>query len=374
MKDPKQCRLVWLKFSEEKVIGMSPLMGGLNSKLEPPGNGNWRDRWYHIIFEADTFAGKAFDVALLVVILFNLLIICLETVDVVRQRYEWWLETAEWTCTLLFTAEYVMRIACIKRPSRYITSFFGIVDLLSILPAYVKMFGPSSQSFAVIRAFRLLRVFRILKLRWLTKESDVLLRSVWDARGKVVVFLSVVVVSVTIAGTLMYEIEGRHSDLEKNTPHPSAKNVETEAGLAKTDSAQPSTESTPPKVACLECGRKIQSDAPQPLFDSIPSSIYWAIVTMTTVGYGDIVPKTVLGKFVASLLILLGYSLIIVPTGFVSAEMSKNVEGSEEDGTKEPGSRSTKSNVVRCARCPENTPVESAKFCDRCGERLPVQT
>jgi len=361
---------------------MSPLIGGLNSNLEPPGKGNWRDRWYHIIFEADTFAGKAFDLTLLVVILFNLLIICLDTVDVVRKEYAWWLEVAEWTCTILFTAEYVMRIACIKHPWRYITSFFGIVDLLSILPAYCKLFiGPSAQSFAVVRAFRLLRVFRVLKLRWLTKESDVLWRSVWDARGKVVVFLSVVVVSVTIAGTLMYEIEGRHTDLDIKT----AEVTDASKG-SKTGSPSDRDLLTPEKdhseeqkeKECPECGKALQEEGPQPLFDSIPSSIYWAIVTMTTVGYGDIVPKTVLGKFVASLLILLGYSLIIVPTGFVSAEISKNAESGDEDeraeGHSPEPSAAVRSQVGPCPRCPENIPNVGAKFCDRCGDRLPVNS
>ena len=205
----------------------------------------WRATWYQIIFEADTLAGKLFDLALLALILINLFAICMETVEPWNQQYsELWV-AIEWTCTILFTLEYAARIACVKRPLRYIFSFYGLIDLLSILPAYVSIiYNVPTQSFSVLRSFRLLRVFRVMKLHWLTTESESLWQAVWQARAKVVVFMSVVLVAVTIAGTLMYEIEGR--------------------AVAMSDDPAVSRQ-----------------------FDSIPSSIYWAIVTMTTVGYGN---------------------------------------------------------------------------------------
>jgi len=181
--------------------------------------------------------------------------------------YSQWFLIAEWTVTILFTIEYALRLICVRKPLGYATSFYGIVDLISFLPTYLGGFG----SFAVVRSFRLLRVFRILKLIHLTSESEDLASAVWRARGKIVVFLSVVFITVTIAGTAMYEVERLYSPTDTQ-------------------------------------------------FTSIPQSIYWAIVTMTTVGYGDIVPQTTLGKILSALLILVGYSLIIVPTGFVSAE------------------------------------------------------
>ncbi len=290
-----------------------------SQQLMPPGTGNWRDTWHKIIFEADTPSGKIFDLLLLAVITFNLVIICLETVspwDQPQFRNTWL--SIEWTCTALFTIEYIMRLMCVKRPFRYALSFYGIVDMLSILPLYLTwLIGAPAQSFAVIRTLRLLRVFRVLNLSWLVNESDDLWRSVWQARAKVVVFLFVVIVSVTIAGTLMYEIEGRHFESDTGT---------------------------------------IQQ------FDSIPSSIYWAIVTMTTVGYGDIVPRTAAGKAVSSVLILLGYSLIIVPTGFVSAEFAK--KGSADSDAASPDAS------LRCDLCTGASHDNDSKFCKFCGQRL----
>jgi voltage-gated potassium channel len=248
-------------------------------KIEPPDQryAPWQRNMYKIIFEADTPAGKAFDVLLLILILLSVLMICLETVPAC-QPYQRLFYRAEWVVTILFTIEYVCRIVCVRRGSRYVLSFFGVIDLLSILPTYVAaVAGGTGASFAVLRAIRLLRVFRVLKLVWLISEANELGASVWGARGKIVVFLMVVVVAVTIAGAVMYELEGP-------------------GGVSGID---------PPTV------------------ESIPMGIYWAIVTMTTVGYGDFVPQTNLGKAFSALLILLGYSLIIVPTGFVSAEFVK---------------------------------------------------
>lgn len=232
----------------------------------------WRDKLYEIIFEADTRLGQWFDIGLLVAILLSVTIVCLETVDDFHDTHGYWFFYAEWTLTILFTIEYALRLISVRRRLGYATSFYGIVDLVSFLPTYISAFGFGGfASFAVIRSFRLLRVFRVMKLIHLTTESEDLAGAVWKARGKIIVFLSVVFITVTIAGTAMYEVERLHSPSDTQ-------------------------------------------------FTSIPQSIYWAIVTMTTVGYGDIVPQTTLGKMLSAMLILVGYSLIIVPTGFVSAE------------------------------------------------------
>lgn len=281
----------------------------MSEKLQPRDHAVAR-KLYEIIFEADTFGGKAFDLALLAAIMVSVVAVSLETVEGYGAAYADQLRAIEWTCTILFTLEYVIRIACVKRPSTYIFSFFGIVDLLSFLPAYVGLaFDRETTSFAVIRALRLLRVFRILELSWLESEASSLRRAVWDARAKVVVFFVTVLIIVTIAGAAMYEIE-------RDPP-----------GLEVTISP----------------------------FESIPQSIYWAIITMTTVGYGDVVPHTTAGKFVAALLVLLGYSLIIVPTGFVSAELG--------------GSMRSSSSAV-CPQCSQTGHKPNAQFCDACGSPL----
>lgn len=279
----------------------------------------WQRRLYKIIFEADTPLGKLFDVMLLVLIVFSVVIICLETLPTFRQigpdgkmtGHQFFL-TAEWIVTILFTIEYFCRIACVRKPSKYIFSFFGIIDLLSILPTYfAAILGGTGASFVVLRAIRLLRVFRVLKLVWLISEANELGTSVWAARGKIIVFLMVVLVAVTIAGAVMYELEGPD-------------------GLAGLD---------------------------QPTVQSIPESIYWAIVTMTTVGYGDYVPNSDAGKGFSALLILLGYSLIIVPTGFVSAEFLK--------------SRTQKPITTRvCDNCMTEGHDHDAKYCKYCSQEL----
>lgn len=269
----------------------------------------WRDKVYEVIFEADTRAGQWFDIGLLVAILLSVSIVCLETVEELDRVYDRWFYYAEWTLTVLFTIEYVLRLVCVRRPVGYAMSFYGIVDLLSFLPTYVSVFGSGRVgSFAVIRSFRLLRVFRVLKLIHLTSESEDLAGAVWRARGKIIVFLSVVFITVTIAGTAMYEVERLHSPRDTQ-------------------------------------------------FTSIPQSIYWAIVTMTTVGYGDIVPQTTLGKMLSALLILVGYSLIIVPTGFVSAEAIET-------------RRRQKTLTQTCPYCMAEGHLSDAVFCRLCGKPL----
>ena len=244
---------------------------------------SWRERWYEIIFEADTPAGKLFDVLLLIAILLSVVVVMCESVDRIRKDYEMLLVGAEWFFTLLFTFEYGVRIVCARRPKRYIFSFYGIVDLLAILPTYIIALpifagGPSAQRLAVIRAIRLLRAFRIFKLAHMLSEATALRRAVWAARAKIGVFLSFVLIAVVVVGSAMHLIEGGRVDSD-NQP--------------------------------IETG-----------FDSIPESMYWAIVTMTTVGYGDVSPTTVPGKVLAACMMMLGYCMIIVPTGIVSAELA----------------------------------------------------
>ncbi len=233
----------------------------------------WRGKLHEIIFEADTPSGKAFDVMLLVAILLSIVVVSLETVEEF-DRYDSVFKATEWALTILFTIEYVLRLVCVPRPTRYARSFFGVVDLFSILPTYLTLFDVGTRSLVVIRAFRLLRAFRVFKLARMLSEAAAMRQAIWDARGKIVVFFATVLIVVTVAGVAMYVIENTF--------------------------ASPSEPSQ---------------------FTSVPQAMYWAIVTMTTVGYGDIVPITHLGKLLSALLIMVGYSLIIVPTGFVSAEL-----------------------------------------------------
>ncbi|QDV28009.1 ion transporter [Aureliella helgolandensis] len=281
----------------------------------------WRNDLYVVIFEADTRAGQFFDVILLVGIILSVSAIALETVQYFEDRTAWmsafW--ALEWGLTLLFTGEYVARLLCVHRPLRYAFSFFGIIDLLACLPMYVTLFtGVKSGSLMIVRSIRLLRVFRILKMMRMLREAEDLKQAVWRSREKIFVFLSVVMVAVTISGTLMYHVE--HVVMRAEG------------------------ELTPKRVD---------------QFTSIPQSMYWAIVTMTTVGYGDIVPRTTIGKVISAALILLGYSLIIVPTGFVSAEVQARRQVQNRDLT----SRT-------CPHCFREGHSIDANFCDMCGNSL----
>lgn len=229
-----------------------------------------KERLYHIIFESDTPPGKAFDVALLIAILLSVLTVMLESVSRFSSEYGQTIRTLEWVFTVMFTIEYVLRIYCARRRMGYILSFYGIVDLISIIPTYLSLIVVGTQYVLMIRILRLLRVFRVLKLYHFLGEAEVLGKALRQSAAKITVFIGTVVTLIFIVGSLMYLIEG-----------------------------------------------------PENGFTSIPVSIYWAIVTLTTVGYGDIAPQTIAGQTLASVVMILGYGIIAVPTGIVSVEISK---------------------------------------------------
>ncbi len=266
-----------------------------------------RESIHEIIFEADTALGKAFDVILLVAILLSVITVMLESVEWINDRLHVLFVILEWIFTLFFTAEYALRLYCVYKPIKYATSFFGIIDLLAILPTYLSLLIPGTQHLVVIRALRILRVFRIFKLASFLKESSVIMNALRASQAKITVFLTFVLLVVIIIGSIMYLIEGGE------------------------DSS----------------------------FTSIPRSIYWAIVTMTTVGYGDIHPVTPIGQFIAAVVMIIGYAVIAVPTGIVSAEM---VMSDNEDDER----YSTQS----CKHCCEEGHEFDAIYCKFCGEKL----
>jgi len=297
--------------------GLEGVKLGTNVKSRRPDDErSWRQKVYEIVFEADTPAGVLFDVVLLGAIFLSVMVVMLESVESIRLRYGPLLVGAEWFFTVLFTLEYGVRIACAPRPVRYIFSFYGIVDLLAILPTYLIalpiMTDAETQRLTTIRALRLLRAFRIFKLAHMLSEAEALRSAIWAARAKVAVFLSFVVISVVIVGSAMHLIEGGRVD---------------------------------------EQGQAASSG-----FDSIPASMYWAVVTMTTVGYGDVSPSTALGKGLAACMMLLGYCMIIVPTSIVSAEFAQAAK---------------KSLTVRvCENCMAEGHEADARYCKYCGTML----
>jgi voltage-gated potassium channel len=246
------------------------------SVTESPAPGR-RARLHEIIFEADTRAGRLFDLALIWLILLSVATVILESVRHVREQYGQLLYALEWLFTLLFTLEYLLRLLGVRRPLRYATSFFGVVDLLAIIPTYLSILVPGSQYLLVIRILRLLRVFRLLKLSEYVTEADTLRRALRASRRKISVFLSAVMLLVVIIGALMYVLEGEEHG-----------------------------------------------------FTSIPVSIYWAIVTLTTVGYGDLSPRTPFGQILASIVMIIGYGIIAVPTGIVSVELAHAVREQQQ--------------------------------------------
>jgi voltage-gated potassium channel len=262
-----------------------------------------RARLHEIIFEADTPAGRAFDILLILSIALSVVAVMLESVASIRQHYGRLLHGAEWLFTILFTIEYVLRLSCVRKPWRYATSFFGVIDLLAVIPTYLDLLLPGTRVLLVIRILRLLRIFRVLKLVQYVGEAELLLQAMRASRRKILVFLFVVVTIAVIIGSTMYVIEG-----------------------------------------------------PKHGFTSIPQAVYWAIVTLTTVGYGDISPGTAVGQTLASVLMIIGYSIIAVPTGIVSAEMVH----------RHPRHVSTQA----CPHCASEGHEPGARFCKDCGGSL----
>ncbi len=266
----------------------------------------FKQKIHDIIYEEDTPAGQFFDIALIAIIILSVILVALETVVTIHDKYQGVLNVAEWLITLLFTIEYGLRIYSVNNPKKYIFSFYGIIDLLATIPKYLALIfvGAGVETLMAIRALRILRIFRVLHISRYIGETNFLVRALLLSRAKIVIFLLFVLIMCILFGTLMYLVEG-----------------------------------------------------PESGFNNIPTSIYWCIVTITTVGYGDIAPITMFGQFVASILMMLGYGLIAVPTGIISAEMAqkrKNVDV----------------NTIVCSECLSTKHKDGAIFCGQCGSSL----
>lgn len=274
------------------------------SKSEHGAENGWRQRLWRVIFQADTPAGRAFDIALIVAIVASVLTVMIESVAHIRAEHGRLLRGIEWGFTGLFTIEYLLRLTCVRRPLRYATSFFGIIDLMAILPTYLSLFIPGAETLLVVRFLRVLRIFRVLKLTEYLRESRVLSDALWASRRKIGVFLLSVLTLLTVVSALMYLIEGEENG-----------------------------------------------------FVDIPTSLYWAVVTLTTVGFGDIAPKTPVGRALASLVMITGYGIIAVPTGIVTVELTRAGRGT-------PSRES-------CPACGRTDHDADARYCKQCGARLP---
>ena len=264
---------------------------------------NWREDLYVMIFQSDTKAGRRFDGTLLLIILASIIIVMLDSIDSIHQNYADVLAYIEWGFTFVFAVEYILRLYCSPKPWRYAFSFYGLVDLLAIVPGILALYYADAQYLLIIRIIRMLRIFRVLKLSPYLKQANYLMSALRGSKQKIVVFLVSVSTLVTVFGTLMYVIEG-----------------------------------------------------PEHGFTSIPKGIYWAIVTLTTVGFGDIVPKTPLGQVVSSLVMITGYSIIAVPTGIFTAELANAMRGEQLKHD--------------CPVCSKNLHEHGAAFCSRCGNQL----
>ena len=283
----------------------SPIPGSDASRFGRPESG-WRLRLYTIIFEADTRAGRLFDIVLITAILASVGVVIADSVQSIAREHGRLFDALEWGFTTIFTLEYVARLACVRRPLRYATSFFGVVDLLAILPAYVGLLFPEAHLLIDVRILRLLRIIRIFKLTAYFGEYSALTAAIAASRRKILIFLSIVLMIVLLMGTLMYVVEG-----------------------------------------------------PEHGYTSIPVAIYWAIVTLTTVGYGDIAPKTDIGRLIASVMMLLGWGIIAVPTGIVSSEMT-----ARRFTARQPTTRT-------CHECLTEGHEPAARYCRDCGAELP---
>lgn len=263
---------------------------------------NWKEKWHEIIYEADTKKGRLFDLILLGLILLSIAVVMLESVESIQQEYSLALNIAEWIITIFFTIEFIARLLVVTKPSKYIFSFYGIIDFLSTIPKYLSIILGSSKYLVAVRVFRLLRVFRILKLVRYVGEANLLVKSLKASRARILVFLMAIFCISIILGTVMYNVEG-----------------------------------------------------PENGFTSIPRSFYWAIVTLTTVGYGDISPVTPLGQFIATIVMTLGYGIIAVPTGIITVEMSKQSQ------------KNVHLNTQSCQHCSSDGHRDDAEFCFNCG-------
>lgn len=270
------------------------------------GKPSTRDRIHEVIFETETPSGKAFDVVLLVFIVASVIIVLLESMEIYRQRFGTYLTALEWFFTIAFTIEYLLRIYSVYKPGKYIFSFFGIIDLLAILPTYIGLFIIGSHYLVVIRALRLLRIFRVFKLVNFLRQGQIIIESLRRSIPKITVFFFFILIVVTIIGSIMHVLEGGFN----------------------------------------------------PGFSSIPKSIYWAIVTLTTVGYGDITPQSDPGRFLSAFVMVLGYSIIAVPTGIIASDLLRA-----------PSSKEDVSNQS-CRYCASEGHDPDAVFCKYCGERL----
>lgn len=277
----------------------------LLDKVIPPAK---KEKYHEIIFEADTPKGKLFDVLLIILILASVTIVMLETVKSIDLKFHTLFKVLEWFFTIVFTIEYLLRLHITKRPMKYATSFFGIIDLLAILPSFLGLFliGSPIESLLVIRALRLLRVFRVLKMMSFLRHGKIILVALRQSAPKILVFLFFIIILAVVFGSIMYVVEG----------------------------------------------------ASNSNFSSIPQAIYWAIVTITTVGYGDIFPTTPLGKFLAACAMIVGYAIIAVPTGVVSSELI-NANTEQEDASTQV-----------CRYCSTEGHAEDAIYCKKCGELL----
>jgi voltage-gated potassium channel len=268
---------------------------------------NWKSKLHEVVYEADTPAGKIFDIVLLILILVSIIAVMLESIEEIDNKYHVLLNTVEWVVTILFTLEYIARIISVKKPKQYIFSFYGIIDLLSTIPKYLAMIFAGTHALIALRALRLLRIFRVLKLVQFLGASNSLKKALKASRAKISVFLFAVIIWAVILGTVMYLVEGN------------------------SDSG----------------------------FTSIPTSIYWTIVTLTTVGYGDIAPVTPLGQLIASIIMILGYGIIAIPTGIVSAEYVNQGKDKHID-----------TNTQSCPNCSKYNHHDNAEFCYDCGNKL----
>lgn len=278
-------------------------MSNANNALGKPLTG-WRLQIYTIIFEADTRAGRWFDLALIAIILTSVAVVVADSVQGISQRFHFELTMLEWLFTLVFTLEYLARLACVRHPLRYALSFYGVIDLLAVLPTYLALLVPDVAALIDVRILRLLRVFRVFKLTAYVSEYQALGHALRASMRKIMVFLTAVLMIVLVMGTLMYVVEG-----------------------------------------------------PDNGFTSIPTSVYWAITTMTTVGFGDITAKTDLGRFIASMMMLLGWGTLAVPTGIVTAEMTY--------------ARQAPTTTRTCQECLTEGHMPDANFCRHCSARLP---